>query len=344
VTLQFLRAVTAESVALFANVSTTWPRFAASSDGALFAFRQAMGRRHRIQFPGAVYHVMARGNRKSMIVDDDDDRRAFRDTFSGAAGDYEVRVYACCLMGTHYHSLLDTPRSNLSEFVRAVNSEYSKAFNRRHARVGHTFEQRFESVLVQREKYLRRVARYIALNPVKAHLCSDATDWPWSTHRATAGVEEAPAWLHLDWLRWAFRASCLREAQRQYDAYVRDPAGLTWSFDVTAALGTPRFKNAVAEFVTHGGGNRPIPGDCRRSGRPPLQQLFAAEEADSRSRDALILAAHVTHGYRLAEIARFLSVVPSTASKAATRARRRVSQQGVLVPTGEEGKVSGSES
>src|SRR5262245_9029101 len=108
-----------------------------------------MARRNRIQLPGAVYHVMARGNRKSMIVDDDDDRQTFMDMFGGAAADYQARVYACCLMGTHYHALVDMPRGNLSEFIRGVNGEYSKAFNRRHARVGHTFEQRFESVVVQ---------------------------------------------------------------------------------------------------------------------------------------------------------------------------------------------------
>jgi REP-associated tyrosine transposase len=282
-----------------------------------------MARRSRIQFPGAVYHVMARGNRKSMIVDDDDDRRTFMDTFSEAASDYQVRVYACCLMGTHYHMLLDTPRGNLSEFVRTVNSEYSKAFNRRHARVGHTFEQRFDSILVQREKYLRRLARYVALNPVKARLCGDATEWPWSTHRATAGLEEAPTWLHLDWLRWAFRADTLPEAQRRYIAYVRDPAGLTWSFDEATALGTPRFKKAVAELLGSCGEDRPIPVDCRHCARPPLEQVFAGEEPDSRSRDALILVAQVAHGYRLADIAKFLGVDPSTVSKAASRARGR---------------------
>ena len=103
----------------------------------------------------------------------------------------DLRVYACCLMDTHYHLLLDTPRGNLSAFVRALNGQYSTSFNRRHGRVGHTFQQRFKSIVIQREKYLRRVARYIGLNPVKAQLCGDAADWPWSTHRATAGLEDA---------------------------------------------------------------------------------------------------------------------------------------------------------
>ena len=76
-----------------------------------------MARRHRIPFPGAVYHVISRGNRKSMIVDDNDDRRTFMNTFGEAASDCQVRIYACCPMGTHYHTLLDTPRGNLSDLI-----------------------------------------------------------------------------------------------------------------------------------------------------------------------------------------------------------------------------------
>ncbi len=288
-----------------------------------------MARRCRIQFPGAVYHVMSRGNRKSLIVNDDDDRRTFMHTFGEAACDCQVRVYASCLMGTHYHAVVDTPRGNLSDFMRTLNAGYSKKFNGRHGRVGHTFEQRFESLVVQREKYLRRVVRYIALNPVKARICGDAADWTWGTHRATAGLDEAPAWLHLDWLRWAFHADWLPDAQRHYQSYVHDPAGLTWSFDPAAALGTARFKKAIAESLARGRANRPLPLDCRRRARPPLECVFAGEEANSCSRDALILAAHVTHGYRLAEVARFLAVAPSTVSKAASRARSRICPQGV---------------
>ncbi len=274
---------------------------------------------------------MSRGNRKSIIFEDNDDRGTFMTAFGEAARDAQVRVYACCLMGTHYHALLDTPRGNLSEFMRSLNTEYSKAFNRRHDRVGHTFEQRFESIVVQREKYLRRVARYIALNPVKARLCGDAADWPYSTHRATAGLEDAPSWLHLDWLRWAFRADLLPDAQRLYQAYVRDPGGLTWSFDVTTALGTDRFKKAIGESlrVDRCGENRPIPDECRPGAQPPLELVFSGEELDCRSRDALILNAHVTHGYRLAEIAAFLAVAPSTVSKALSRARGRTRHEGV---------------
>ena len=265
---------------------------------------------------------MSRGNRKSPIVDDDHDRRAFMSTFSDAASVHHVRVYAVCLMDTHYHALLDTPRDNLSEFVRVLNSEHSKAINSRHARVGHTFEQRFNSLVVQQEKYLRRVARYIVLNPVKARLCRDAQEWPWSTHRATAGLDGRPSWLYLDWLRWAFRTDDLPEAQRRYQEYMKDPSGLTWSFDLRGTLGTPRFKQAVSQSLEGCGDGRPIPRDCRRRVQPRLEDLLPREDLDCRRRDARILVAHATHGYRVAEIARFLRVVSSTVSKALRRARR----------------------
>lgn len=283
-----------------------------------------MARRPRLQFPGAVYHVVSRGNRKSMIVDDDDDRCQFMDTLGSAVRIHRVRVYACCLMGSHYHALLDTPDQNLSDFMRTLNTDYSKAFNRRHQRVGHTFEQRFTSRVVQREKYLRRVARYIALNPVKARICADAAEWQWSTHRATAGLEDPPNWVYLDWLRWAFRAPTISTAQHSYREYVRDPTGLTWSFEPTPALGTARFKNAVADALERRGQHREAM-ECRRSARPSLERVFAWDAGICDSRDPLILVARETHGYRQSEIARFLGVTPSTVSKALRRARARAS-------------------
>ena len=177
--------------------------------------------------------------------------------------------------------------------------------------MGHTFEQRFESLVVQREKYLRRVVRYIALNPVKAHLCRDAADWPWSTHRATAGLEDAPR--GSIWIGCAGPSAPTSSSRHSatITLCMKDPAGPTWSFDLAAALGTARFKKAVAESLAQGK-NRPIPFDCRRCAQPPLESVFTGEEADRRSRDALILVARMTHGYRLAEIARFLTVSPST--------------------------------
>ena len=159
---------------------------------------------------------MSRGNRKSAVFTTDDDRRCFMNALGETALTYHVRVYAACLMGTHYHIVLDTPRGNLSATMRQLNGEYSQDSNRRHERTGHTFEARFHSIVVERERYLRRVARYVVLNPVKGGLCADAASWPWTTYRATAGLEPCPPWLYIDWLEWAFKADSRSEAQERY--------------------------------------------------------------------------------------------------------------------------------
>ena len=139
-----------------------------------------MARRRRLQFPGAVYHVMARGNRKSMIVDDDDDRRSFMDTFSRAAADHEVRVYSCCLMGTHYHLVIEASREHLSDGMRQLNGDYARRFNQRHGARGHLFAERFSSWVITDEDHLHKTLNYVRENPVRARLCARPEDWPWS--------------------------------------------------------------------------------------------------------------------------------------------------------------------
>ena len=213
-----------------------------------------MARRPRLQFPGAVYHVMSRGNRKSAIFTTDDDRRRFMNVLGEVAQTYHVRVYAALLMDTHYHLILDTPRGNLSAMMRQLNGVYAQDNNRCYALTGHTFEARFHSIVVQRERYLRMVARYVVLNPVKAQLCADAASWPWTTFRATAGLEPSPPWLDTDWIVWAFRATSLCEAQERFRDYVNgNVAGHAADYETRDIVGTERFQRAVIAFQLRAG-------------------------------------------------------------------------------------------
>jgi len=297
-------------------------RFRGSTVGPSIAFSLGMARRPRVQFPGAVYHVMSRGNRKTAIFNTDADRRCFMNTLSESALTYHVRVYAACLMRTHYHIVLDTPRGNLSEMMRQLNGDYAQDRNRQHERTGHTFEARFHSIVVQRERYLRRVARYVVLNPVKGKLCADAASWPWTTYRATAGLESCPPWLHIDWIDWAFKADSRNEAQERYRNYVNSDAAGPLQIDSRAfILGTKRFHRVVLAAVREAEEDRVLPRRCHAWVRAPLESLFAHVEANCRSRDEAIFTAHQTHGHRLAEIAAFLGIHESTASKALRRAR-----------------------
>jgi putative transposase len=121
----------------------------------------------RIQYPGALYHVTNRGNERKPIFSDDTDRRKFLEILADSSATYSVRLYSFVLMTNHFHLLVETPRGNLSEFMRHFNITYTSAFNRRHQRVGHLYQGRYKSVLVDGDAYLSMVSRYIHLNPVK---------------------------------------------------------------------------------------------------------------------------------------------------------------------------------
>ena len=263
---------------------------------------------------------MGRGNRKSTIFYDDQDRRQFLCIIAKAADYYALRIFALCLMGTHYHVLLETPERNLSEAMQFVNGVYAQRSNRRYQQTGHVFEARYHSLVVQRETYLIQSARYIVRNPVAAGLVPEARSWRWSTYRATAGLESPPRWLEVDWIRWAFKTNALREARQRYMAYVNAPAGPEPAIALSGiVLGSLRFEQGLLKAPKSRRPELHLGQAARLSGRPTLSELFADAQRSSSLRDRLIYLARVKHGYRLAEVARYLKIERSTASKAAAR-------------------------
>jgi putative transposase len=110
-----------------------------------------MSRPLRIEFPGAVYHLTSRGDRREPIYVDDDDRRAWLAVLAHATQRFDAQVLAYCLMGNHYHVVMHTRQPNLSMLMRQLNGVYTQAFNRRHGKVGHVFQGRFKAILVDRD-------------------------------------------------------------------------------------------------------------------------------------------------------------------------------------------------
>ena len=127
-----------------------------------------MTRPLRLEFPGALYHVTARGNARQGIYLDDQDRHLFLSVLSEVVGRFAWICHAYCLMDNHYHLLIETPQANLSLGMRQLNGVYTQRLNRRHARAGHVFQGRFKAILVERDAYLLKLARYIVLNPLRA--------------------------------------------------------------------------------------------------------------------------------------------------------------------------------
>lgn len=156
-----------------------------------------MSRPLRLEFPGALYHVTSRGHERGPIFRDEADRRHFLNLLASVISDQAWLLHSYCLMGNHYHLLMETARPTLSRGMQSLNGLYSQHFNRRHERAGHVFEGRFKAILVQREAHLLELHRYIVLNPVRAGLSSRPGDWRWSNYRATSGAIPPPPWLEV---------------------------------------------------------------------------------------------------------------------------------------------------
>jgi putative transposase len=121
----------------------------------------------RIQYPGAVYHVTCRGNERKAIFRDDKDRTTFLDILAHSLNIYTVKLYSYVLMENHFHLLVETPLGNLGEFMRHFNITYTGYYNRRHKRVGHLYQGRYKSILIDKQEYLSMLSRYIHLNPIR---------------------------------------------------------------------------------------------------------------------------------------------------------------------------------
>jgi hypothetical protein len=122
-------------------------------------------------------------------------------------------------MTIHSHLLVETAEANLSQIVKQINGAYTQRFNRRHRRVGHLFQGRFKSVVVDKDAYLLEVCRYIVCNPVRAGMVEDPGKYPWSSFRATAGKAASPDFLSTDWILKQFAETRLR-AQVEYRRFV----------------------------------------------------------------------------------------------------------------------------
>jgi len=180
-----------------------------------------MPRPLRIQFPGAVYHVMNRGNGRQAIFEDATDARRFMALLEEIAAPLGWRFHAYCLMTNHYHLVIHTPHPNLSAGMQALAARYTQDFNRRHGRDGQLFRGRFHAILVERDSYLVPLVRYVVLNPVLAGLAQDPGAWRWSSYRATAGAAPAPPLLDLAWMIGPY-GFALPEAQQAWRAHIAE--------------------------------------------------------------------------------------------------------------------------
>ena len=200
-----------------------------------------MARKARVEYPGAVYHVLDRGDRRESIFCDDADRKLFLATLTQACRRAGWRVHAWVLMSNHYHLLLETPEANLVAGMRWMQTTYTVRFNRRHRLCGHLFQGRYKSLVVEAGagNYFAVLSDYIHLNPVRAFLVRPEdrlVDYRWSSYPAYVTGRERPEWLEVSRVFGEVGVEDTSEGRRRYAQRMRERAVATLSGEDGAEL------------------------------------------------------------------------------------------------------------
>lgn len=179
-----------------------------------------MPRQPRLHFPGAVYHVIHRGNDRQEVFFSEDDRERFLALCQEACRRFEWRVHAYCLMANHCHLVVQVGSVPLSKIMHNISFRYTQYINKKHQRIGHLFHGRYKSILVDKDSYLLELIRYIHLNPVRAGLVQRPEDHVWSSHREYCLAKPA-SWVTTDWAL-SFFSDRYEVAVRRYLAFVEE--------------------------------------------------------------------------------------------------------------------------
>lgn len=229
-----------------------------------------MARPLRITYPGAFYHVSARGNEQKAVFKSKRDREKFLDYLESATDRYDAVIHAYCMMDNHYHLLLETPAGNLPQIMRHINGAYTIYFNTKRKRSGHLFQGRYKAILAEKDAYAKELSRYIHLNPVRANMVKAPGAHAWSSYQDYVGHRTAPAWLQRDFILACF-GKPISTAQKKYRGFVISLLDLEYESPLNAVagsmlLGTDNF----VQFIK----DRHLGGKKNRRDLPALRQIY----------------------------------------------------------------------
>jgi REP element-mobilizing transposase RayT len=299
-----------------------------------------MARPLRLEFPGALYHVTARGNERKPIYRDEWDRRRFLERLARVARTYRLRLHAYVLMRNHYHLLVETREANLARAMRQLNGVYTQDFNRRHRRAGHLFQGRYKALLVEKDSYLLELSRYIHLNPVRVGEVAQPWAFPWSSAAAFVGKAPAHEGLVLETVlgHLGRRRST---AQRRYAEFLMDGIAKRGATPLTAVegqllLGQRRWVERQKRRLKGIPVAPEVTGQRQVRARPPLSvvitQVCRAAKVDKETllrprgargtwaRQVAMALAWEVCGLTQREVGRAFGVGPYAVGKAAARA------------------------
>jgi len=205
-----------------------------------------MARPLRIEFKGALYHILSRGNERHNIFFGDADYKVFLGVLEEMSERFEVDIFAYVLMSNHYHLLMRTNQDNLSKTMQWVGTTYTRRFNLKHFRSGHLFQGRFKSILVQNDAYLMQLSCYIHRNPLRAGLVKRLADYRWSSYRTYAYKASHTKWLNKDLILSQCNGEDLYKAYREkVQKYSEEESKVFENLRHGIVFGTKRYLNKI---------------------------------------------------------------------------------------------------
>lgn len=280
-----------------------------------------MARPLRIEYPGAVYHITSRGNRRGGIFMDNEDRKVFLKVLEETIRRFNASCHAYCLMGNHYHLVIETAEPNLSCAMRHLNGVYTQIFNKRHCKCGHLLQGRYSGILIEKASYLLGASRYVVLNPVRAGIVNAPGDWEWSSYNAMAGLAEKPEFLTTRWLLEQFGEDPVA-ARARFVEFVEDGRDRELWKDLVhgTVLGSEDFAGRCRLLAHRDGDISEIPKKQRYADRPELTAILNGVGPNAEK----WMMAVDSFGYTQKEVASLMGMHYSYVSRVLTRERSKV--------------------
>ena len=293
-----------------------------------------MGRAWRIEFEGALYHVMSRGNEGNDIFLDDRDRQRFLYALGEFYERFDIEIFAYVLMRNHYHLLIRTHRPNLSKAMQWLGVTYTRRFNNTHERSGHLFQGRFKSIIVQNDAYLMQLSCYIHRNPLRAKIVNRLMDYRWSSYPSYAYSYKSPSWLSTELIlsRLKNQKDRHKAYREKVQRYANEEKFMVEDIRHGMILGTKKFVEQIRKLYLPESVHSEIPqqksvaneinplsslkqaAEILKCDFKSLQQASRVSTTDKENRDLLIYAAWKAGRLTNAKIGELFGVTYSSVS------------------------------
>jgi len=279
-----------------------------------------MSRPIRIQYPGALYHIMSRGNERKDIFKDKKDYQNFIEIFSDVIDQYNWQCYAYCLMPNHYHLLIKTIDPNLSMGMRQLNGRYTQKFNIKNKRFGHLFQGRYKSILVEEDIYRHQLIRYITFNPIRAKLVNNLKDWQWNSYLEVMGMKKLTGCVSAKYVLNLFNQNNDQSIENYHKYIYANEENEASIKEIKGGiiLGSIKFIEEIKNHLKVQNKDIELPVRERMAYRPLLSDLFK-DVTNKQERNTLMCKAHKEYNYSLSEIAKITNLHYTTISRVINR-------------------------